>query len=84
MKTTQHKWSEHNKWAPYLAAVQDDKRNIALVFGSRSSMKRDEIVQQPHNYWKKVSAVGCSTSDETVGDEVVNGSLVATVIGIRP
>ena len=81
MKIAQHKWSERHNWVPILASVQDDKQNIAFVFGSRSLMKRGELVQQLCDHWKGASVVGCSTSGEIVGDEVVDDSLVATVIG---
>ena len=83
MKITQHRWAEHHDWAPALAPVQDGKQNIVFIFGSRSLMKQGEAIQHLRNYWKGASVVGCSTSGEIVGDEVIDGSLAATVVGFN-
>ena len=66
---------------PDLATAQDEGADIVFVFGARSLLKEGELIDQLRRRLKGAPLVGCSTSGEIIGDEVVDDSLVATAVG---
>jgi hypothetical protein len=81
MKTTQYKWTQGDGWRPGLPTIETDWQDIVFAFGARSLLQEGKLVGELRDHLKGVPVIGCSTSGEIVGDEVVDDSLVATAVG---
>jgi hypothetical protein len=53
---------------------------VALVFGARSLLQRVEPVEELRRRLEGASLLGCSTSGEIIGNEVIDDSVTATII----
>jgi hypothetical protein len=81
MKTTQYKWTQGDGWRPTLPTIVTDRQGIVFAFGARSLLQEGKLVGELRDHFKAAPVIGCSTSGEIVGDEVVDDSLVATSVG---
>ena len=81
MNTAQYRWSQGDGWRPALSTNEADWQGIVFAFGARQLIQEGELVGELRNHFKGAPVIGCSTSGEIVGDEVVDDSLVATAVG---
>jgi hypothetical protein len=81
MKTTQYKWTQSQGWKPDLPGAEVANQAVVFVFGARSLFQKGELVIELRSHFKGATILGCSTSGEIVGDEVVDDSLIATAVG---
>lgn len=80
MEISQHRWSEAAGWTPDLSEVAHQEREVAFLFGARSLLKEGKAVEGLRGRLPGASIIGCSTSGEIIGDQVIDDSLVATVV----
>ena len=80
MRISQYKLPQNGIWKPSLDTTEDETQDIVFVFGAKSLLKEGEPLHQLRDRFKGASIIGCSTSGEIVGDEVIDGSLVATAV----
>lgn len=83
MRISQYKLSQNGIWKPGLGTTEDETQDIVFVFGAKSLLKEGEPLHQLRDRFKGASIIGCSTSGEIVGDEVIDGSLVATAVAFE-
>ena len=81
MKTTQHRWSKSDGWRPALPTIEAGWHGIVFAFGARQLIQEGELLGELRSHFKGAPVIGCSTSGEIVGNEVVDDSLVATAVG---
>jgi hypothetical protein len=80
MKTAQYKWSQSDGWKPDLPTSEVERQGVVFVFGARPLIQAGEIVDELRRRFKGAAILGCSTSGEIVGDEVVDDTVVATAV----
>ena len=80
MKTAQYKWSRSDRWKPDLPSSEVEQHGVVFVFGARPLIQAGEIVEELRRRFKGAAILGCSTSGEIVGDEVVDDTVVATAV----
>ena len=80
MKTTQHRWSSAEGWVPDLPTAELGRPGIVFVFGAKRLLQDGELVGELRHRFEAAAVIGCSTSGEIVGDEVLDDSLIATVV----
>jgi hypothetical protein len=80
VKTTQYQWSSSDGWAPNLPTAELDRPGIVFVFGAKRLLQDDELTDELRQRFAGAAVIGCSTSGEIVGDEVVDDSLIATAV----
>jgi hypothetical protein len=80
MKTTQYRWAQDVGWEPKLPSSEIDQQDIVFAFGARSLIQAGQLVDELRDHFKGAPVIGCSTSGEIVGDEVVDDSLIATAV----
>jgi len=81
MKTAQYRWTRDTGWVPDLATKEFEDKHVVFAFGARPLLQEGNLVAELRNSFKDVPIIGCSTSGEIVGDEVIDDSLVVTVVG---
>jgi hypothetical protein len=80
VKTTQYRWSSIDGWAPDLPTAELGRPGIVFVFGAKRLLQDGELVGELRHRFEAAAVIGCSTSGEIVGDEVVDDSLIATAV----
>jgi hypothetical protein len=80
VKTEQLNWTQKMGWSSH--SKNDFKQNaqLVLVFGSRSALEDREAFDSISQLYPAASIVGCSTSGEIEGAEVLDNCLVTTAI----
>ena len=79
MKTAQYKWSQRDGWRPNLPTNEVGRQSVVFVFGARSLMQTGAPVGELRDHFKGAAMLGCSTSGEILGDNVVDDTVTATV-----
>src|ERR687891_1909600 len=80
MKTAQYKWSQSDGWKPDLPNAMVGWEGLVFIFGARPLIQAGDLVREVRDRFKEAAVIGCSTSGEIVGDEVVDDSVIATAI----
>ena len=80
MKTAQYRWSQSDGWKPDLPHAQVERPGLVFVFGARPLIQAGELVREVRDHFRDAPVIGCSTSGEIVGDEVVDDSVIATAV----
>jgi hypothetical protein len=80
MRAAQYKWCENDGWVPALPTLRSSAHDLVFVFGARSRLQDGKLVGELRQYFQGAAAIGCSTSGEIVGDEVVDDSVIATAV----
>lgn len=83
MRTSQYRWSRDTGWVPDLGSAEIEDEHLVFVFGARPLLQEGNLVAELRDRFKDVPIIGCSTSGEIVGDEVVDDSLVVTIAGFE-
>lgn len=81
MKTAQFRWSKDTGWVPDLKCEILGAQQIVFAFGARPLLKEGKLISELRDSFGNVPIIGCSTSGEIIGDEVVDDSLVVTAVG---
>jgi hypothetical protein len=79
MRTAQYKWCKNEGWAPDLPTT-DLPQDIVFVFGARPRIGDGKLVRELCQHFEGAAVIGCSTSGEIIGDEVVDDSVIATAV----
>jgi hypothetical protein len=80
MKTSQYKWRRNDGWVPDLSTAELSPHDIFFVFGARSLIQDGKVVRELRQHFEGAAVIGCSTSGEIVGDEVIDDSVIATAV----
>src|SRR5919106_519168 len=80
MKTVQYKWSRSDGWQPDLPNATVGWEGLVFIFGARPLIQAGGLVRDVRDHFKEAAVIGCSTSGEIVGDEVVDDSVIATAV----
>src|ERR687891_963033 len=80
MKTAQYKWSQSDGWKPDLPNAMVGWEGLVFIFGARPLIQAGGLVRDVRDHFKEAAVIGCSTSGEIVGDEVVDDSVIATAV----
>lgn len=80
MKIEQKKWTEKNGWSGSSADGIKDSAQLVFVFGDRGILKNGSRLNEIKNFYPKAHILGCSTSGEIIGTEVMDGSVVITAV----
>jgi hypothetical protein len=83
MRTAQYKWSHSDGWKPDLPNAQVERQRLVFVFGARPLIQAGDLVREVRDRFKEAAVIGCSTSGEIVGDEVVDDSVIATAVSFE-
>jgi len=79
MKTSQYRWSQESGWVPDLSLAKTDGEHVVFIFGARALLQQGNLVAELRDRLKGIPIIGCSTSGEIAGDEVIDDSLVVTI-----
>jgi hypothetical protein len=80
MRIAQCRWRKSAGWFPDLSLVGSNSPNIVFVFGARPLLQDGTLIRELRQHFEGVAVVGCSTSGEIIGDEVVDDSVIATTV----
>jgi hypothetical protein len=81
MNTAQYRWLQSGGWMPGLPNAEANWEGIVFAFGARSLIQEPKLIGELRDHFRGAPIIGCSTSGEIAGDEVVDDSLVATAVG---
>jgi len=76
----QYRWSQGDGWKPTLPTIGAGWKGIVFAFGARPLVQEGALVHELRDHFKGAPLIGCSTSGEIVGEEVVDDSLIATAV----
>src|SRR5690606_21941803 len=80
MKIAQYIWRKSSGWSPDLGGAGLTSPDIAFVFGTKVLLKDGKLVRELRQHLGDGAMIGCSTSGEIVGDEVIDDSVIATTV----
>jgi len=83
VKIEQTRWTEGKGWEPALPGELGGTAQLILLFGSSSLLKQHQYLDEIKRAYPKARLLGCSTSGEICGTQVLEGSLVATAISFE-
>ena len=79
MRTAQYKWCKNEGWAPDLSTTEAPQ-DIVFIFGARRLIQDGQLIRELCQHFQGAAVIGCSTSGEIIGDEVVDDSVIATAV----
>jgi hypothetical protein len=80
MKIAQCRWRKGTGWSPELSGARLSSPDLVFVFGSRSLLQYGSVIHDLRQHFEGAAVIGCSTSGEIVGDEVIDDSVIATAV----
>jgi hypothetical protein len=80
MRIAQHRWRKSDGWLPDLAPAELSSPDLVFVFGARPLLQDGKLIRELRQHFEGAAVIGCSTSGEIVGDEVIDDSMIATAI----
>ena len=80
MEIAQCRWREGTGWSPDLSGAGLSSPNLVFVFGARILLQDGNLVRDLRQHFEGAALIGCSTSGEIVGDEVIESSVIATAV----
>jgi hypothetical protein len=80
MEIAQCRWREGTGWSPDLSGAGSSSPNLVFVFGARILLQDGNLVRDLRQHFEGAALIGCSTSGEIVGDEVIDESVIATAV----
>jgi hypothetical protein len=80
VKIAQFKWCKEERWEPELSTAEWGSPDLVFVFGSRPLLQNGSVLRELRRHFEAAVVVGCSTSGEIVGNEVVDDSVIATAV----
>lgn len=79
MLIEQFKYTDDNGWNK-IGQDLNITADVVYVFGSREKLEKDELIKHLYSLYPNASFIGCSTSGEISGTNVIDNSIVATAI----
>jgi hypothetical protein len=80
MRIAQYRWRKSTGWLPDLSPAGLSSPDIIIIFGARPLVQDGKIVRELRQHFEGAALIGCSTSGEIVGDEVIDDSVIATAV----
>jgi hypothetical protein len=80
MRIAQYRWRKIPGWSPGLSPAGLSSPDIVFVFGTKLLLQDGKLIRELRQHFEGAAVVGCSTSGEIVGDEVIDDSVIATAI----
>jgi hypothetical protein len=78
VKITQFKWRRNERLTHDLSTAEWSSPDLVFVFGSRPLLQDGSVKHDLRQHFERAALIGCSTSGEIVGDEVIDDSVIAT------
>ncbi|MEZ4774679.1 MAG: FIST N-terminal domain-containing protein [Bacteroidia bacterium] len=82
MLIQQFRWEPSTGWNPELP-TQSSTPQLVLFFGGKNALVSGEIYQTLKNSFPESELVGCTTSGEILGDEVMDETVVVSTITLE-
>jgi len=83
MQIEQTRWIQGKGWTPAPPGKLGAKAQLVLLFGSPTSLKQTEWLDDIRHAYPNAHRLGCSTAGEIYGIEVTDETLVATAIAFE-
>jgi hypothetical protein len=80
MEIAQCRWRKDTGWSPDLSGAGLSSPNLVVVFGARPLLQDGNLARELRQHFEGAALIGCSTSGEIVGDEVIDDSVIATAV----
>ena len=80
MKLEQRKWDRIHGWMPEHPKTDMKSAQLILIFGARSLLKEQNLLQRIKNSYLQAHTFGYSTAGEIYGAQVLDDSIVTTAI----
>ncbi|MBS1516232.1 MAG: FIST C-terminal domain-containing protein [Bacteroidetes bacterium] len=80
MKTEQSKWTPENGWEHITDNKINEIAQLVFLFGKGSHLKDSSLISDVKKRYPMAKLIGCSTSGEIVGTNVVDNSIIATAV----
>lgn len=80
VRVEQWQWRSSDGWSRDGGDLQGARAQIVLVFGAREALETTRWYEDTRRRWPGAHVVAASTAGEIVGDEVRDGTIVATAI----
>lgn len=80
MKTEQLKWTPENGWEHISDSKINEGAQLVLLFGKGHHLKETNLTGDIKKRYPIAKIIGCSTSGEIVGTNVIDNSIIATAI----
>ena len=83
MKLEQRQWGNVHGWMPEYPNADMKDAQLILMFGARSLLKAQNLLQQIKDSYPQAHTFGCSTAGEICGAQVFDDSIVTTAINFE-
>ena len=80
MRTEQSKWTPENGWEHITNSNINDGAQLVLIFGKANHMKEASLIDEIKKRYPLAKVLGCSTSGEIIGTNVIDNSLTVTAV----
>ena len=80
MKTEQSKWTPENGWEHISDNNINEGAQLLLLFGKGQHLKQSGLIDDIKKRYPIAKILGCSTSGEIIGTNVMDNSIVATAV----
>ena len=80
MQIEQRKWTLAGGWAPAFAGRLASSAQLVLVFGAVAVLRQAELTATLRKDYPAACLLGCSTSGEICGKQVLDDSLIVTAV----
>jgi len=80
MRTEQSKWTPENGWEHITNSNINDGAQLVLIFGKANHMKENSLIADIKKRYPLAKILGCSTSGEIIGTNVVDNSIIVTAV----
>jgi hypothetical protein len=80
MKLEQRKWDRLHGWMPEHPKTVMKSAQLILIFGARSLLKEQNLLQRIKDSYPQAHSFGYSTAGEIYGGQVLDDSIVTTAI----
>jgi hypothetical protein len=82
MRVAQRLWTERDGWAPPTGAKLNGDSSLIFYFGAPEALGRANVVHDLAALYPSAKVIGCTTGGEIHGEDVLDGSVSATVVAL--
>ncbi|MBS1493720.1 MAG: FIST C-terminal domain-containing protein [Bacteroidetes bacterium] len=83
MKTEQSKWTPEGGWEHLTNTKINEGAQLLLLFGKGQHLKDASLINDIKKRYPLAKIIGCSTSGEIVGTNVIDNSIIATAVQFK-
>jgi hypothetical protein len=83
MRIEQRQWTPTEGWIPEPPGTLGESAQLVLMFGATAILKEQELIKQIKENYPGAHVFGCSTAGEISGTQVLDDSVVATVVNFE-